>query len=161
MFSKQEFSHLAVEGALLTAGAMGVYGYGIARYGVGLQAQSVSFVSLATAQLLHAFSVRSEKNHLFDGKPSPPNPFIPASVGGGIALTVLMQMIPGARRWFGSSPMPLLDWAVAGVGAVAPLIANELVKAARFAPSHGAKLLPRSPGDDSPGASSAQTIAAE
>jgi len=138
MFSKQEFSHLAVEGALLTAGAMSVYGYGIAKYGVSAQAQSVSFVSLATAQLLHAFSVRSEKNHLFDGQRTPPNPYIPAAVGGGIALTLIMQMIPGARRWFGSSPMPLVDWAVAGLGAIGPLLANELVKAARFAPQRRA-----------------------
>lgn len=145
MFSRQEFSHLAVEGALLTAGALGVYGYGIARYGVSAQAQSVSFLSLATAQLLHAFSVRSEKDHLFDGKASPPNPYVPLSVGGGITLTVLMQMIPAARRWFGSSPMPLADWAVAGVGALAPLLANELVKAGRHASSHDPKTLDLQP----------------
>jgi Ca2+-transporting ATPase len=138
MFSKTEMRRLGVEGAFLTAGAMSVYAYGIKRYGVSPQAQSVSFVSLAVAQLLHAFSVRSEKNHLLDGQPVPPNRFIPISVGGGIGLTLLMQLLPGARRVFGSTALAPIDWAVAGLGAVGPLLANEMVKAARFAPERRA-----------------------
>jgi Ca2+-transporting ATPase len=134
MFSKQELRHIGLEGALLTAGAMSVYAYGIRRYGLSPAAQTVSFVSLATAQLLHAFSTRSEKHHIFDSNRSAKNPFIPLSVGGGIALTVLMQTIPAARRWFGSMPMPAIDWAVAVVGAVGPLLANEMVKAVRYSP---------------------------
>jgi len=55
---------------------------------------------MATAQLLHAFSVRSEKATFFDRTPVPPNPYIPMSVGGGIGLTLLMQLVPGARRVF-------------------------------------------------------------
>jgi Ca2+-transporting ATPase len=135
MFSKPELRHIAIEGALLTAGAMSVYAYGIRRYGLSPQAQTVSFVSLATAQLLHAFSTRSEKHNIFDANPSAKNPYIPLSVGGGIALTVLMQVVPAARRVFGSAPMPPVDWAIAAVGAVAPLLANEMVKAARFSPA--------------------------
>jgi hypothetical protein len=57
------------------------------------------------------------------------------SVVGGIALTVLMQMVPTTRRWLGSGSMPIFDWAVATVGAIGPLLANEMVKAARFAPA--------------------------
>jgi Ca2+-transporting ATPase len=135
MFSKTELRQLGVEGAVLTAGAMGVYTYGIQKYGLSPQAQSVSFVSLATAQLLHAFSVRSEKVDIFDRTPLPANPYIPMSVGGGIALTLLMQLIPGARRMFGSVALAPVDWVVAGIGAVAPLLANEMVKAVRYAPS--------------------------
>lgn len=135
MFSKQELRHIGIEGAMLTAGAMSVYAYGIRRHGLSPQAQTVSFVSLATAQLLHAFSTRSEKHNIFDTNPSPKNPFIPLSVGGGIALTVLMQVVPAARRVFGSTPMPAIDWAIASLGAVGPLLANEMVKAARFSPA--------------------------
>jgi P-type Ca2+ transporter type 2C len=133
MFSKKELRHIAVEGSFLTLGALAVYAYGISRYGLSTQARSVSFVALSAAQLLHAFSTRSEKNHIFDAVPAAPNPYLPASVIGGIGLTVLMQMLPATRRWLGSSAMPPLDWAVATAGAIGPLIANELVKAARFA----------------------------
>jgi Ca2+-transporting ATPase len=148
MFSKDEYSALAVEGAMLTAGAMSVYGYGISRYGVGLQAQTASFVTLATGQLLHAFSVRSEKNTIFDAQPTAKNPYIPMAVGGGIALTLLMQIIPGARRWFGAAQLPLVDWGLAAVGALAPLIGNELVKVARFSSSQN----PLRPAQLGPGA---------
>jgi P-type Ca2+ transporter type 2C len=134
MFSKTELRHLGIEGAVLTAGAMGVYTYGIRRYGLSPQAQTVSFVSLATAQLLHAFSVRSEKASIYGRTRVAPNPYIPLSVGGGIALTLLMQLIPGARRVFGSVALAPLDWVVAGVGALSPLLANEMVKASRHSP---------------------------
>ncbi|HTV20155.1 MAG TPA: HAD-IC family P-type ATPase [Polyangiaceae bacterium] len=131
MFAKHELRQIGVEGGLLTAGAMSVYAYGIGRYGLSPQAQTVSFVTLATAQLLHAFSTRSEKHNIFDANPSAKNKYIPMAVGGGIALTVLMQVIPAARRVFGSTLMPPIDWAVAALGAVGPLLANEMVKAAR------------------------------
>jgi Ca2+-transporting ATPase len=134
MFSKRELSQIALEGSFLTLGALGVYSYGIGRYGLSTQARSVCFVALSAAQLLHAFSTRSEKAHIFDSHPAAPNPYLPASVVGGILLTVLMQMLPATRRWLGSGTMPALDWAVATAGAVGPLLANEMVKAARFAP---------------------------
>jgi P-type Ca2+ transporter type 2C len=138
MFSKSELRHIGVEGGLLTAGALAVYSYGIGRYGMSAQARSVSFVALSAAQLLHAFSTRSEKNHIFDRKPAAPNPYLPLSVGGGIALTVLMQMLPATRRWLGSEPMPVLDWSIATAGAIGPLLANEMIKAARYAPERRA-----------------------
>jgi Ca2+-transporting ATPase len=134
MFSKEEFRQMAVEGSFLTLGAMAVYTYGVKRYGMSPQARSVSFVALSAAQLLHAFSTRSERNNIFDSVPAPRNPYLPLSVIGGIGLTVLTQLIPGTRSWLGSGKlMPLVDWAVATGGALGPLIANEMVKRARFA----------------------------
>jgi Ca2+-transporting ATPase len=134
MFSRRELRHIAIEGGVLTAGALAVYTYGISRYGLSTRARSVSFVALSAAQLLHAFSTRSERNHIFDHEKAAPNPYLPASVLGGITLTVLMQMVPTTRRWLGSGAMPFFDWAVATLGAIGPLLANEMVKAARFAP---------------------------
>lgn len=138
MFSKDELSHVAIEGSLLTLGALGVYTYGIQRYGLSTRARSVSFVALSAAQLLHAFSTRSEKNHIFAAQPAAPNPYLPASVIGGITLTILMQMVPATRRWLGSGAMPAIDWAVATAGAIGPLLANEMVKAVRFSAQRGA-----------------------
>jgi Ca2+-transporting ATPase len=115
---------------------MAVYSYGIRRYGPSPQARSVSFVALSSAQLLHAFSTRSERNDIFDSNGAKPNPYLPLSVGGGIALTILMQLLPVTRQWLGArGPMPALDWAVAAGGAVCPLLLNELIKAARFSHS--------------------------
>lgn len=135
MFSKEEFRHMAVEGSFLTLGAMAVYTYGVKRYGMSSpQARTVSFVALSAAQLLHAFSTRSERNNIFDSVPVAKNPYLPLSVIGGIGLTILTQLVPGTRSWLGSGRlMPFIDWAVATGGALGPLLANELVKRARFA----------------------------
>jgi Ca2+-transporting ATPase len=134
MFSKQEFRQMAVEGSVLTAGAFAAYGYGISRYGQSPRARALSFVTLTAAQLLHAFSTRSERHNIFDSHVSPPNPYVPLSVGGGIALTLLVQLVPATRRLFGSRPLPAIDWLIAGLGAAAPLVANEITKAVRYAP---------------------------
>jgi P-type Ca2+ transporter type 2C len=133
MFSGLELRHMAMEGSLLTLGALAVYGYGIRRYGLSPRARSLSFVALSSAQLLHAFSTRSERHNIFDANVSAPNPYLPLSVGGGIALTILMQLLPPTRQWLGAKrAISSLDWAVAATGAIGPLLANELVKALRF-----------------------------
>jgi len=134
MFSKKELRQMVLESGFLTAGALAVYTYGITRYGLSNRARSVSFLALAAAQLLHAFSTRSERTNIFGTERAEPNPYLPVSVVGGIGLTVLMQLIPVTRRWLGSGTMPVLDWAVATAGAIGPLLANEMVKAARSAP---------------------------
>jgi hypothetical protein len=41
--------------------------------------------------------------------------------------------------------MPLVDWGVATVGALAPLLANEMIKAARFSPAEEPQTSRRSP----------------
>jgi Ca2+-transporting ATPase len=144
MFSKKELRQMVLESGFLTAGALAVYTYGITRYGLSNRARSVSFLALSAAQLLHAFSTRSERTNIFGTERAEPNPYLPVSVVGGIGLTVLMQLIPVTRRWLGSGAMPILDWAVATAGAIGPLLANEMVKAARSAPAR------LGPADDEP-----------
>ena len=148
MFSRPELKRIVVEGGLLTLGALGVYGYGIHRYGTSTQARGVAFVALSTAQLLHAFSTRSEGTSLFDRERAEPNPYLPMSVIGGIGLTVLTQLIPASRRWLGSAAMPLLDWTVAAAGAVLPLLANEMIKRAGHASTRETSLATRRAGHE-------------
>jgi Ca2+-transporting ATPase len=138
MFSREELRHLAIEGGVLTLGALAAYWYGIQRYGLSARARGLTFVTLTAAQLLHAFSTRSERHHIFDSHQAPPNPYVPLSVGGGIALTLLIQLIPSTRKLFGSRPLPAFDWLIAAVSAAAPLVANELTKAVRYAPGRAA-----------------------
>jgi Ca2+-transporting ATPase len=138
MFSREELRHLAIEGGVLTLGALAAYGYGIKRYGLSPHARGLTFITLTATQLLHAFSTRSERHHIFDSHESPPNPYIPLSVGGGIALTLLIQLVPATRRLFGSRPLPAFDWLIAAIAAAAPLVANEITKALRYAPPRSA-----------------------
>jgi hypothetical protein len=49
------------EGAMITAGTLASYFYGIARYGPGPRAGAIAFNSLILGQLLHALSCRPER----------------------------------------------------------------------------------------------------
>ncbi len=94
---------LSVDESALTgsAGALGAYGYGLARYGAGAQANTLAFASLTSAQLLHALSSRSQTHSLFSGPSLPRNPLLLLAVGGSLGLQVLGFAVPGAE-----SPWP-------------------------------------------------------
>ncbi len=119
---------MTIESAVISSGALGAYGYGIARYGLGARAGSLAFHSLTVAQILHALSCRSEKHSLFAGKQPPPNKYLALAVGGSLALQALTVIIPGLRNFLGIAPLGLLDAVVVGASALLPLAINESTK---------------------------------
>src|SRR5262249_25796699 len=60
---------MGFESAVLSAGALGAYGYGLLRHGPGPRAGTMAFLSLTNAQLLHTFSCRSESRSVFSPDP--------------------------------------------------------------------------------------------
>src|SRR3989442_13097159 len=60
-----DFRRITVESATLSAGALGAYGYGLMRYGMGPQAGTLAFTSLTTGQPLQAMTSRSGKKSFF------------------------------------------------------------------------------------------------
>lgn len=129
MFSPEDLRRIGMEGSVITASTMAAYGWGISRYGLGMQASTIAFTSLTTAQLLHAFSCRSKKHRIWDNYPLPHNPYIPLAVGGGIALQALTTLVPGLRTILGTTRLGWQDWAVTATTAIAPLFVNEMSKA--------------------------------
>jgi Ca2+-transporting ATPase len=123
-----DFKRLAFESAVLSAGALGAYGYGIMRYGRGPAASTMAFMSLTVGQLLHSISCRSERHGIFDRGNLPPNRYLNAALGGSLALQVLAAAVPGIRGLLGIAPLGLLDYAVAGGAAALPLLVNEATK---------------------------------
>jgi Ca2+-transporting ATPase len=122
---------IALEAGIISAGALGAYGYGIMRYGMEPRANSLAFLSLTTAQILHALSCRSEKPTLLGETRMPPNRYLDLAVGGTLLLQAGALMIPPLRRLLGISPLSLADYLVVGGAALAPLLMNERVKGAR------------------------------
>jgi Ca2+-transporting ATPase len=123
-----DFKRIAFESAVLSAGALGAYGYGIARYGRGPKAGTLAFLSLTTGQLLHAISCRSEKHSIFGREKMPSNKYLFAALGGSFAIQLLAMVIPGLRNLLGIAPISILDGVVIGGAAVAPLLVNEGTK---------------------------------
>jgi Ca2+-transporting ATPase len=123
-----DLKRITLESAVLSAGALGAYGYGLARYGRGAQANTLAFAGLTMGQLLHVFSCRSPTHHLFEPPPLPPNPWLSAALVGSVALQVLALFLPGLRGLLGLAPLTLLDGTVVGMSALLPLLVNEGTK---------------------------------
>lgn len=118
------------ESAAISAGAFGAYGYGLSQYGMGAQASTLAFTSLAAGQLLHAITARSETHSVFDATPRPSNPYLSAALLGSFGLQALTLVVPGLRSLLGLTPISLVDGAVIGASAALPFVANEMGKKA-------------------------------
>ena len=123
-----DFKRIAFESTMLSAGALGAYGYGIMRYGMGARASTMAFMSLTSGQLLHAISCRSEQHSIFDKDRLPPNKYLNAAIAGSLSLQVLSLAVPGLRSLLGITPISLIDGLVIGGSAAIPLLVNESTK---------------------------------
>lgn len=123
-----DFRRIGVESAALSAGALGAYGYGLLRYGMGPQASTMAFTSLTTGQLLHAITSRSETHSVFTRTPLPSNPYLSAALVGSFGLQALALTVPGLQSLLGTTPISLIDGAVIGASAILPFVCNEATK---------------------------------
>lgn len=128
IIKSSDFKRIFFESAVLSAGALGAYGYGIARYGMGQSAGTMAFMSLTTGQLLHALSCRSERYSIFDKEKLPSNKYLNIAIGGSFALQVIVMAVPGLRNLLGIAPINIIDGIVIGGSAVAPFLVNESTK---------------------------------
>jgi Ca2+-transporting ATPase len=128
IFTSTDYKRMAAESGVITAGALGAYGYGLARYGMGARAGSLAFQSLTIGQLLHAVSCRSERQRVFDDRKPPSNKYLNVALGGSLALQALTMVVPGLRSFLGITPLSLLDTAVIGGSALLSLAVNETTK---------------------------------
>ena len=127
-----DFKRYGLESFTMTAGAMASYGHAMARYGGGPQAGTVAFMTLTMAQLLHAYSCRSDRHSMFGHEPLHPNRYLNLAIGGTAALQFATVAVPGLRSLLGTTLVGPLDMAVIGAGSVLPFLINEATKNAAF-----------------------------
>jgi P-type Ca2+ transporter type 2C len=128
ILSPRDFRRMAFESAVISAGALGAYAFGLARYGPGARASTLAFHSLTTGQILHALSCRSEQHGIFDAVQPPVNKYLALAVGGSLFLQALTVLLPGLRRFLGLTPLSAFDIAAVGSTAMIPLLINESTK---------------------------------
>jgi len=128
IFTGSDFKRMAFEGAAMTGGAMGAFGYGVARYGLGARTSTLAFHGLTAGQLLHALSCRSEQHSLLTPGKLPPNRYLTLALGGSLGIQFLTAVVPWFRTILGLTPISLLDGLVVAGGAVLPLLVNEITK---------------------------------
>jgi Ca2+-transporting ATPase len=126
-----DLKRIAFESTVLSGAALGAYGYGMVRYGIGPRAGTMAFTSLTMGQLLHAISCRSETYSVLGAEPLPPNRYLDLALLGSLTVQVLALFVPGLRSVLGIAPINLLDTLVIGGSALFPLAVNEVTKAPR------------------------------
>jgi Ca2+-transporting ATPase len=127
-----DFKRILFESSTLSAGGLGAYGYGLARYGAGPQASTLAFMSLSLGQIFHALSCRSKTRTLFNRQTGTsalqPNRLLHLAIGGTLALQGAALAVPGLRSLLGITPFGLIDGAVIGASSLWPLLVNEATK---------------------------------
>jgi len=121
---RPEYATLGRQSAIMTASAMSAYVYGLARYGGGVQAGTMAFLALTSAQLLHGLSVRSENR----GSALAPNPAMRNGLLAGFGLLLASQFLPGLTSLLGATRIGAVDALVCAGAAVASFLANEASK---------------------------------
>jgi Ca2+-transporting ATPase len=130
MFTRNDLLRIGLEGTVITGGALAAYIWAFRRSGPGAHAGTVGFTALTLAQLLHAWSARSETHTIFDKTRLAQNQWLPIAVGGTMLLQVVANLVPGIRRVLGTVPLTPIDWIVALTAAIGPFLVNELIKLA-------------------------------
>jgi Ca2+-transporting ATPase len=128
MIAGRDLVKMGIESAVIGAGTMGAFLYGIHRYGPGPAASTLAFNTLTLNELAHAFSSRSSHRILLSDHPLPPNPHLVKAIAGMGGLQFLVSVLPGARRLLGTTPLGIADIAVIAAGVLIPLIINEASK---------------------------------
>ena len=101
IFNGADFKRMTFESGVLTAGALGAYGYGMMRYGLGAQASTLAFHSLTAGQLLHAVSCRSEAHSIFSQEKLPPNRYLNLALGGSLFMQLCAMLHSRAQKYPG------------------------------------------------------------
>lgn len=127
-----DFGRIVGESAALSGGTLAVYGYGIARYGMGAHASTLAFTSLTSGQLLHAVSCRSAAHSVLGRGTLPSNHYLTAALAGSYGLQALAFLIPGLRNLLGLTSIGLADALMVAAGAVIPFLGNETAKLLTF-----------------------------
>ena len=134
-----DLKRVALEGVAISGTALATCVYGNVRYGPGPQAGTMTFLSLITAQMLHALTCRSDHFGLF--KPGQPasNPYLQLALGGSLLIQVAALLTPQLRRLLGLSPIRPADAGITAVAALLPYVLNEAAKPSseRLSPAPG------------------------
>jgi len=130
LFSGADYKRITLESGVISAGALALYFYGLARGGPA-KAATLAFQSLTLSQLLHAFSCRSERHSLFSPGRLPRNRWLDFAVGGSIALQILTWFVPGLRGFLGLTAFGVLDGLLVAGASLGSLAVNEATKTRR------------------------------
>ena len=117
---------LLLGGSTLAAFAVGMRWYGKAGAGLA-HAVTISFMTLAMAQVFHAFSARSRTRSAFSSGLFA-NAWLWAATFICVALQLAAIYVPFMQTVLGTVPLSGADWGLIAAGALLPVVVVECVK---------------------------------
>ncbi|MBW8382857.1 MAG: cation-translocating P-type ATPase, partial [Youngiibacter sp.] len=130
ILDKAMFGGIAFQAIAISIATLAAYYWGMQRYGVegGLaEVRTIVFTTLITAELLRAFSSRSQDYTLFKiGFFT--NKSMNKAVFVSMALTIVVLYVPFLSNILNVVPLSLTDWEIVLMFAFIPLVAGELFK---------------------------------
>jgi Ca2+-transporting ATPase len=123
-------THLMVYASLITVATLGVFVWGLRFRGQGVEmAVTLSFMTLALAQLLHVFNARSFRpmglrREIFS------NRWLWAALVLSVSLQCAAVYHPALAAVLDTRPLGAMDWAVVIPAAMMPLVVGQLWKVA-------------------------------
>jgi P-type Ca2+ transporter type 2C len=121
-----DFQRLGFQAAIISLFSLLAYGYGIANYSIGDRASTIAFMTLVTAQLLHAFSCRTDLP--FWKVKLQPNHYLTLALGISLGLQFICLFIPSLASRLKITAINAIDLVVIAIAALLPLIINEATK---------------------------------
>ncbi|KZB56849.1 cation-translocating P-type ATPase [Thalassospira xiamenensis] len=128
VLTKQDWGGIFFYGALITVGVLGAFAMALHVFNLGDQeALSVSFLTLATAQLLHVFNMRARSSGwIFNDVTR--NPFIWIALGICVLLIGLTLYVPALSRLLMIAPPSGTGWLLVTGGSLVPLVIGQAAK---------------------------------
>ncbi len=125
IFSKRSLARIAFFALLQTGIVLGVFAYGLARWGQGA-ASTAAFLALSFCELFHAFNVRSDGAH---PKDLVSNRALLCTVAVGVAVNVLLVVVPPLCAAFDLTPLNGVQWAAVSLLSLSVIPVGFLYKA--------------------------------
>ena len=133
LVNRQFLGLVAWQGAMLAALTLIAFGLGLRWHGTepdGVRrATTMAFLTLALAQVFHAFNARSQRRSVFTSRLFT-NGWLWAAVLVCVLLQVAAVSLPLLRRVLHTVPPTASEWAVIAACSLAPVAIVELVKVA-------------------------------
>ena len=121
-----DFKRLGWEAGVISLFTLVAYSYGIANYGISDRASTIAFMSLVTAQLLHALSCRSRLP--FWQVKLKPNHYLTLALGISLSLQFICLIIPSLGSLLKIATVDAVDLTIVAIAALTSLIVNEATK---------------------------------
>jgi Ca2+-transporting ATPase len=125
LIGRDDWRPLAIDAGRITVATLAAFGLAMARHGDGPRARTPAFMTLTLAQLIHAFSARSEA------------PITAATLvhNRSLAITILATILaqlattlPPLRGLLRTAMPTLADWLTIFAASVAPTLLREIAK---------------------------------